>query len=329
MTVRSIVESKQQDVKEHNSINPVLDCFDLDECDLINNNMDDPFVQEKALEIEKILKPLGPDFVDEYCTAFQEFNEAVYYLSLKKKGITVTRIPEVKGKKTPDLKVEFDSCTIYVEIKTLSFFNGKSNYTDAQGSAMDQQIEIQRQEKSGRLVAIAYHEIAPFYKPGDKYDDRSVKCLTEMLIGKIKNNVKKGQFEEGNTILLVDMKQLLTLGRIEEDILPFYRCEGPGDNNIVSGMLWTTACGRAGGTVLRPIEFAGKPNVEPPLEYDGILPAHEYIEGVIFGCYEKRMERKLCGFQRHVEDDDCTGEFIRKVCDHWNDDVNSNGWKYV
>jgi hypothetical protein len=308
--------------------NPVIDCFDKEECDQIDSNTHDAFVAMKKKNIVETIKVLKTDFSDEYCRAFQQYNEATYYLMFKNKGYTICPVPEQgdRNLKTPDYKISYGGNDFYLELKTLSFFNGSQNYYEAQDGAMASAISIDEQLAQGKRVAISSHEIAPYKKPGEGYCGSSVKYLVKILIEKITQNIKSDQFAIGDTILFIDMKQLLLMGSIEQNLLPFYFDDQYG--SIASSMLWNVCFAHAGSIELNPIEFEGKESVGGYFDKNGILVDNPFIKAIVFGCYEKRMERHLVGFVRHPGED-TVANFVNESCAYTNDDMNSMGYKYL
>ena len=85
-------------------------------------------------------------------------------------------------------------------------------------------IEIEKQLKQGKRVAIAETVIAPAqrYRVGSQYDPRSVRQLIEFLIGKAFNNFKSAQFEMGPTFALANLLRISLRGQEQHGLAPFY-----------------------------------------------------------------------------------------------------------
>ncbi|NCO46472.1 MAG: hypothetical protein GW890_08790, partial [Vibrio sp.] len=98
---------------------------------------------------------------------------------------------------------------------------------------------------------IAFSEtiISPFLKNNKIPTTRE---LIEIYIDKVNNNIKKGQFEERDTILFVDIKQLLLGSLWNQSAIAFY--QEKLTKSIVSGVLWNTAFGKENNLILKPIE---------------------------------------------------------------------------
>lgn len=305
---------------------PVLNAFNMEECCQLDAAYShDPFIKDKVDKCLNYLAGLLIDFHPNYRSAYEEYNEAMTYVRLSKKYNT-TRIPE-SGMPTPDFHIveegeyPFD---LYVEVKALSFLDGNLNYKAAQESSLKANIGIEEQLKSGKKIAFGETIISPFLKQNEL---PTTKGLIEIYIDKIRNNIKKEQYNLGDTVLLIDIKQLLLEGRWDESGIAIYQ-EG-FMKSMVSGALWHTAFGRMGDRIYKPIEFEGQTNMDDPLQRIGILVDHLYIKGLIFAVYENFEERKYLGFFRSKEGDSPAANFIASFCDMHNDDQNTEAWRVL
>lgn len=321
--------------QETNSItlNPLLNCFEQDELTVIDiEAKNDEFIKEKKKNILKIIKDIKIDFNPKLKSAFNEYSEAMIYLRLKKKIEKVIRTPE-EDSKTPDFKIEFSdnsyinkkSYTVYAELKSLSFANGDINYKDAMDKGLNANIEIEEQINSGRKIAFGITEIDPLYK-NKNYNPISTKYAIETLIQKISQNLKEGQFSKGETVLLVNLKQLILPSNFIESGLPVF--QEKSTYSIVSGILWNIAFGKVGHLIYKPIQFEGKENIDGELEQNGILINYKYIKAIVFLDYKLGdTEPKIVGLHLDKRCSDSILTFLYKFCDFVNDDMNSNGWK--
>lgn len=306
--------------------NPVLNAFNLDECrylDCIYTT--DPFIKQKIDNCLGYLRGLSIEFNPGYRSAYEEFNEAIVYTDLLKK-CQATRVSEADTP-TPDFHLVGDGenpFNIYAEVKALSFLDGNLNYKEAQQSSLEAHISIEEQLQAGQNIAFGETIISPFHKRGKL---PATKELIEIFIDKINNNIKSGQYLLGDTILLIDIKQLLLGSKWDESGTAFYQ-EGLM-KSIASGVLWHTAFGQAGQMIYQPIEFEGRPNTDSPLEKNGILVDHKYITGLVFVTYENIVHRKYLGFFRHDDQDNQSAIFISLFCDFFNDDKNTRAWKVL
>lgn len=319
-----ILELKQEVSSITN--NPVMDAFNLEECKYLDSQYStDTFIKSKVDSCLNYLSNLKIDFNPSYKSAYEEYNEAMVYVDLSKK-YTTTRIPEAKTP-TPDFRLTdngefpFD---IYVEVKALSFIDGNLNYIEAQKSSLEANIAIEKQLNDGKQIAFGETIISPFLKRNKL---PSTKDLIEIYIDKITNNIKSGQFALGDTVLLVDIKQLLVGSHWDESGIALYQ-EGQM-KSIVSGVLWHVAFGQAGDMIYKPIEFEGKPNTDSQLTKNGILVDNSFIKGLVFATYKNFHERKYLGFFRYEEQDDQSAKFISLFCDLHNDNKNTEAWRVL
>jgi hypothetical protein len=324
MLYKRILELKQ-DVSSITN-NPVLDAFNLGECQYLDSQYaTDDFIKDKTDKCLSYLEKTVIDFDPRYKSAYEEYNEATIYVDLLKKYQT-TRIAEAPTP-TPD----FNACNkgefpfnIYIEVKALSFLDGNLNYKEAQTSGLNANIGIEQQIREGRPIAFGETIISPFLKRNRLPSTRE---LIEIYIDKINNNIKPGQYSLGDTVLLIDIKQLLLGSHWDESGIAFYQ-EGLM-KSIASGVLWHAAFGQAGEMIYKPIEFEGKPNTDSPLTKNGILIDHSYIKGLVFATYKNFQERKYFGFFRYEEQDNQAANFISMFCDLHNDSRNTEAWKVL
>ncbi len=309
------------------STNPVLNVFNLDECKLLDNEYtNDTFVKEKVDSTLKLLKDLDVDFNPKYKSAYEEYNEGVIYLKIKAKYLNTNRIQETSSS-TPDFHVisagnyPFD---INIELKSLSFLDGNLNYKSAQESGLEAQMRTEEQIKDGKRIAFSETIISPFLKNNKIPTTRE---LIEIYIDKVNNNIKKGQFEERDTILFVDIKQLLLGSLWNQSAIAFY--QEKLTKSIVSGVLWNTAFGKENNLILKPIEFEGKNNIDSVLTKNGILLEHDYVKAIVFITYENFEERKFIGFIRQSDSSTQIMNFISEFCDLYNDDYNTEAWRVL
>jgi hypothetical protein len=306
--------------------NPVMDAFNLEECKYLDSQYSaDTFIRSKVDSCLNYLRNLKIDFNPSYKSAYEEFNEAMVYVDFSKKYAT-TRIPEAKTP-TPDFRLTdngefpFD---VYVEVKALSFLDGNLNYIEAQKSSLEANIAIEEQINDGKQIAFGETIISPFLKRNKL---PSTKDLIEIYIDKITNNIKSGQFALGDTILLVDIKQLLVGSHWDESGIALY--QESQMKSIVSGVLWHVAFGQTGDMIYKPIEFEGKPNIDSQLTKNGILVDNNFIKGLVFATYKNFHERKYLGFFRYEEQDEQSANFISLFCDLHNDNKNTEAWRVL
>jgi hypothetical protein len=323
--------------QQSNSItnNPLLNSFDQEKLEYLDSEaVSDTFIADKKKNILNLIKNTKIDFDPKLKSAYDEYSEALAYLMFKSKFPTVDRVPEKKGENTPDFKIELSDnqngenqdCVIYAELKSMSFADGNLNYKKTMEQGLESQIDIERQLKKGSKVAFGIVEIQPLHKDNKKYDPYSTRYAIETLIEKIEQNIKEGQYSLGDTILIVDLKQLSLPSYFKEGAVPIF--QEKQYNSYLSGVQWNVALGKAGHLIYKPIEWEGEENTDGELEKDGILVNRDYIKAIVFLDYTlSDQEPKIVGLHKQRNISDCVDAFLHKFCDFVNDDRNSNGWR--
>ena len=191
---------------------------------------------------------------------------------------------------------------------------------------LNAQIDIERQLKEGRQLGFGTTKIQPLYNDNKNYDSTSTKYAIETLIEKIEQNIKKGQYLFGETVLIVDLKQLTLPSYFKEGGVPIF--QEKQYNSFVSGVQWNVAFGKAGYLMFKQIEFEGKENIDGELEREGILISRDYIKAIIFFDYALGINQpKIVGLYKQGNVSDCMQKFLNKFCDFVNDEKNTNGWQ--
>ena len=314
--------------------NPLLNCFDQNELHILDDKAEkDTFIAEKKKVILELIKHQMINFDPKLKSAYDEYSEALTYLRLKEKFPKTARIPG-GDTKTPDFKITFTDNTngeeseyeVYAELKSMAFADGNLNYIKTIQAGFAAKIHIEEQIKKGSKIAMAFTEVAPFAKGNKRNESRSTRLATEILIEKITQNIKEGQFSLGPTILLIDLKQLVFQGDYLENSIPLF--QEPLHKSPVSGMLWNAAFGKIGHLIFQPIEFEGAVNTDGELQRDGILSLHSWVEAIVFFQYSlNERAPKIVGFHRSKALKESVEAFLYGFCDFVNDDANSNGWK--
>ncbi len=307
--------------------NPVLNAFELSECESIDVHAStDKFVEEKRKLCLNNLSELLVDFASKYKQAYEEYNEAVIYIALTKKFTKVERVPE-GATKTPDLQIRDDGefpFQVYAEVKALSFLDGDLNYKEAQQSGVAARIDIEQQLAKGKRIAFGTTVISPFLKNKKAPTTRE---LIEIYINKITQNIKRDQYSLGETVLIVDIKQLLLGSNWDDSAVSIYM--EYQFHSIASGVLWNAAFGKVGHPVYRPIEFEGKPNTDGELAKNGVLVENDCIKALVFVTYKNFTEPRYIGFIRTKDIDTPAGIFTSKLCSFYNDEENSEAWRVL
>jgi len=160
----------------------------------------------------------------------------------------------------------------YIEVKTLDIVDAPQRLPEMLDEGMDVQIELERQQRARKGVAVASGEIAPyrlFGHPGG-YDPWSIRQVIETLIEKAAQNFKSKQFQRGPTFALANLLRLPLPGQGASALAPFFYDESNG-GACVSGVLWQMAFGQLGAQIHRWPQFEGAGTTDGELQRAGIL----------------------------------------------------------
>ncbi|MDY0187774.1 MAG: hypothetical protein RBR16_07625 [Syntrophus sp. (in: bacteria)] len=209
-----------------------------------------------------------------------KYYEAFIYSKLKSL-LQIKKINESKTEKKPDFSVTFRGREYFVELKSLNMLDGKLKHRTIMENSFNGKIELENQISSGKRVASNIVLIQPYHVPGKEYDPSSPRMVIHFLIDKICQNIKKDQFSQGETILLVDLSgQLPLLNSPENSIYKTYKDYEL--KNEISGELWHVALGKIGDNLHRPIKFEGQSSEDGRLIKNGVLVEFPFIKGIIF-----------------------------------------------
>jgi hypothetical protein len=317
-----------QNNNEITTVNPILKAFSLDYCEKIDDAVNnDEFIKSKRNNIIKNLNNCTVGHDDYLKPAFDEYNEAVTYLSIKNKNLLIDRVKEVKGKNTPDFQITSNNKTFYIEMKTLGFADGDLNYVDAVNKGLESQISLEQQINNGRNVAIAETFISPFFysTKEESYNQLIQTRIIETIVNKINNNLKEEQFKDGKTILLIDLSLMLLPYDWKSNSVPIFQ-----ENlrkSMVSGIFWYSAFGKLDERIFSTIEFEGAKNIEGKLRVEGILNNYPFIKALCFQTYNVSKERKVVGLHRSQDQEMI--DILLPLCDFLNDEFNTKGYEVL
>lgn len=292
-----------------------------------------PTLETYVGDLAELLK--APNFeLDSHCTNkfAQLLGEAHFWLLCDRAGVALSPIPE-QGKqamKTPDFESTALPGQLHFEVKTLSVAGGDAGVSDAIGSSMDAQLDIERQQRAGKQIAIAASEISPYGQK--KQGEGALLHATRALVDKIRQNVKTDQFARPNTFLVLNLSMLGPW----EDTVRVLRPSYPETRGMfptsVTGQLWAAAFGQLDMLVQNEPEFEGKPCVEGALARLGVLWERPEINGLVFVVHPLREPARVWALVRDFEkmsdeDQDVLGELLKLVGEEWNDAVDCNGFR--
>lgn len=207
------------------------------------------------------------------------YSEAYMYSKLKSL-LVIDKVPEALTK-TPDFKVTFAGSPIYVETKALNMADGSFNDRRHMNAALDVKLELEKHTRKDGDFRSGSYSVQSCESSNKPYVLGTTNII-QVLIDKIDNNLKKDQFNLGDTVLLVDICDLLPVPFPQDSIQEVYDRR---DGCKVSGVLWHTAFGSVDSLIYEGSEFAGK-FVTKQLDREGILNSSPFVKGLIFHINE-------------------------------------------
>lgn len=263
----------------------------------------------------------------------QLFGEAHFVTLCRERGVELTKIREQKNTKTPDFLHTAEKQNLYFEVKTLSVVDGGRGIDCDLLSSLNAQIDIERQQKEGKRIAIGISEMQPYSaKP---YQGGAVSAVISTLIEKARQNIKADQYANKNTFLVLNLCLIPPTITDKRTLRPAY-CDDYMFPKAITGDLWMLAFARLGMLVHGCPEFEGEPCLEGAIQKLGILADDEFesISGLLIVVYPLREKPQIYGLFRSAEylswtdsNDEIISILDRLTGQNWNDDVDSNGWQ--
>lgn len=217
---------------------------------------------------------------DRWLPVYEEYAEAKVGLRLLDTGLPVTRIVPPRGQKRPDFRVVVGGHDFFVEVKTLHARGGRDGYRRSMEAGFETLVGMDERRGSARVVT-GETVVQPHRNPGDDgYDPGSNRAIIETLIGRAVEHIKPGQFDQGPTVLALELSLLPLRSSVRDELYRAY--PDPHEAVATSGILWHLAFGEDGSDVYRPVDFAGASNLDGRLEAAGLLSgrARPHVRGV-------------------------------------------------
>lgn len=309
--------------KDTNEItsNPILDSISIDVIKYFEYNIANPLFQDKLKKIESYLNiPITISIDDHWKSLFNEYIEAYAFWYISRK-VYIERVPEASQNR-PDYKIKFENNDYYLEVKSPFYLNTDSNYRQDQEKGLEMQIDIEEQVYSGVSVAMGSQVHQPYNNGRSNYKPNSKRVIIEGIVNKVMQNFKAGQYTLGDTLLLVDLRQLGLSAKPNFSAMPVYNESAMGKQCICSGELWNAAFAQVGNPIYYfPMDYPYG-NIEGKIRVEGILIQYPEIRAVIFQTESMNAEKcTLVGFART---DDCKMmKLLKVICEYYNDDSNS------
>lgn len=288
------------------------------------------FVRQMTAKLAEVKSV--PD-VQRYGQFFEIYGEAIVLLELRARGIKVRRVPE-GSKSMPDFECETEEGKIfYVEVKTFDIVSGVHRHNELLSDALDSEISIEQQIAAGKTVAMAEREVGPYQKAGSdpSYDARSLIRVIDTLREKWRGTFKASQFKQGPTFALALLDRLILPGGAN-DIAPYFYDDLEG-GACISGVIWHSAFGQVGTPILRYADFAGAPTFEGYLTKPGVYvdttASFEAAGIIVLDVHQSQRVSYGLASPHEIGDgwlSDDTEEVLRRLCNYWNDQENSQSF---
>lgn len=206
---------------------------------------------------------------------FETYCEATFYLSASR-SIELEAIPTASVK-TPDFRSPPDP-EVCFELKTLDISDPQNQYPDQQNRGFDSTMEAREQAKC-QGIGFSTLEVTP-HGSGASWTE----VMTQTM-RKISGNVKKGQYTDHPTFLVMNLSRVSPrLAR--EHLQKVFQLSAAqtfyGKDLPQSGHLWTLA-NHHQGSQFHSVDHAGR-GLSETLDEAGVLIAFPFIQGVIFTC---------------------------------------------
>ncbi|AZO49913.1 hypothetical protein [Mesorhizobium sp. M4B.F.Ca.ET.058.02.1.1] len=261
-----------------------LECIDIGQVRLIEDEgQSDGSMRTFAKEmLDGLTRKSGRPRHEAYRQVFDVYSEALVCRLLRERcgpALTISKIAETE-EAGPDFACDLrydhngeeQRLEFFIEVKSLDIADAPQRLPEMLEDGMAVQIELERQVREGRRVAMAEGVIAPYrrYQDDTRYDPRSVRQCIETLIQKAAGNFKKAQFQRGPTFALANVLRLPLPGQGSGTLAPVYYCDRLG-GACVSGALWHLAFGAVGTQIYRSPSFEGAGTDDGLLARAGLL----------------------------------------------------------
>jgi hypothetical protein len=249
----------------------------------------------------------------------QFLGEAHFVAICFTQGIRLERVPETDTP-TPDFKARVGAEELHFEVKTLSVAKGEFGIDLAIENSAS--AIAQAESKGSRHgVGIGISVVSPFGAGA------RIAKAADVLLEKIRQNIKIAQYKFPNTFLVVDLSMLQVIPGGTEALKR--RWPDPGvEAAEVSGLLWMVAFGQPTMRIHDFADFEGESNDVGAFGKQGILvdPAFDDISGLLFVFHPWGRPSNLWGlFRSRSMADPVTVAVLNKlVLGHWNNELDGN-----
>jgi len=287
------------------------------------SNCNDSYLSKRLTLLESIANKLAVDYSDDWASFHTEYFETLVYLSLRK-FLCVEKVSE-KNVKEPDFKIIINGITYYIECKAFTVEAPKKLYTNDQDGARKGKKELDEQAQLGKKICMTSREVQ-CYDPDKKgYDSSSTLMCIERLLQKIDQNYKPDQFKYPNTLMFLDISQLLFTNHRLLSLLPIYQANERNSSYVTNGELWNIAFGRKDTPIFSPKEAFDKGSLCGHLSRDGVMYWNANICGIVFRTWFDNFFLEPLGLIRDIEH---LPTMLETINCQFNNENNSYGYKF-
>lgn len=278
----------------------------------------------------------GKAFVDVLLATQQLIGELDFAAIARTKNVCLQPVQTLQQQKksrtsAPDYKI--DGCELFFEVKTLARVFPENNHTGFIEQATKAHANIKNHLRQGNKFAISILEDQPYQSK--LREKGSMRGVVEALSLKINSNLKPEQFSRGDTYLVVNLLDLPVFSNGPEQIRPVFWTDHDGIYPS-TGALWMVAFAQPGNLLFFPPEFAGRPGIEGSIDFFGILQEKTYVKGIIWVTHHLNgvvtpmlTIRSADNELLRMSEDEKWNQLRNFFDDHWNDDVDTNGFNLV
>lgn len=250
----------------------------IDEIELHAAN--DPTLAALNQELGRFLRSVTmPECYTEMAQAYEAYSEAMFYIELKKRGISLQRTTGTGkyGSKRPDFAhIHKSGGALYFEVKALEIVDAMVRHKEIAQEGLEKAADL---DFRARTPGIHFGEPQEF--SGHLAEATTAERI-DATIAKLRNNVKRGQVRYGPTVLVVDLGRLSCVPQGPSGLLPVFFHDEPPAESCVSGELWQIALGLPGEQIFVLPEFDGASNLGGHQQQLGILREYPELVGIMF-----------------------------------------------
>ena len=271
----------------------------------------DKYIDETLKKLDSLLN--NPSFALDAISANefgQQLAEAHFYCLCKEKNVELKKIPESEIK-SPDFEVTTSKSPHYCEVKTPTFVGGISTANQQLNEVMELRIQQEERLRQGASVASYAVEVRLY---GDT--ECSLTAWSNALLSKAKQLLHPGQFENGDTFLVLNLL-LLTPFRTDSSAIR-KKVHDPYLDMELSGQLWLLAFGETTTPVYGLKDSLDQSdNREGDFGSSGILNEYPNVRGILVVVYPLQGDPRIFGLLRSkdLKNISATMSWVNRLCD--------------